>query len=435
MAIIHEKTDGLVNTDRVFGSIRKVGNLISPPGDCQVEQVKIICYRIGSPGIIDLGLYNVDVDGIPTGAALASTTFNGDSITTDTTGEWVTWALGAPLSRTSGDLFCILVEAPAGDISNQLRVLTDNADAGVSNGRISWTDPDWTVFGGQVAMGCVVLGVMDNADTEMVAAANDTGGTRTTTLGDTAWAAQTFTLTDNITLNRIEIPLRYDTAAPTAGDVVVEIYATSGGAPDTWGKSPIASGSIDAATANLTTSTQPYKWKSFSLSNCNLASGTEYAIVVRGDNISPSGRLLRTLVHQNNPVLGSGYDSADLGETWTPLIGTGDCEYRMYGWVTPPDFSSDPEGGNNRRIACLGDSSNHGGSIITTNTDGTVRASGTAVAVHGALHSCPIPNHGVTLISSIIIKTYANSKLVLTKDALAGCGAKITPQNRQVYVE
>lgn len=101
-------------------------------------------------------------------------------------------------------------------------------------------------------------------------------------------------------------------------------------------------------------------------------------------------------------------------------------EYTYYNWIIPPNY---------RRIVCLGDLSNHGGSIITTNADGNVYAGATDVAVHGALHLCPIPDHGTTPVSSIITKTKVNGKLVLTTNAIAGCGAKMNPPDRKVYVE
>ena len=88
-----------------------------------------------------------------------------------------------------------------------------------------------------------------------------------------------------------------------------------------------------------------------------------------------------------------------------------------------------------KNIALLGDPSSHGGIIITSNQDGTLDVGGTAVAVHGASHSCPIPGHGITSISAITTKSYHNSKLILTRNAVAGCGAKILSPDRKVYVE
>jgi uncharacterized Zn-binding protein involved in type VI secretion len=86
-------------------------------------------------------------------------------------------------------------------------------------------------------------------------------------------------------------------------------------------------------------------------------------------------------------------------------------------------------------IALLGDDSNHGGSIISSGHDGTFLVNGIEVAVDGALHSCPIEGHNITSISPITVRSYVNGKLILTKGAKAGCGAKILPGAHKVFVE
>ena len=88
-----------------------------------------------------------------------------------------------------------------------------------------------------------------------------------------------------------------------------------------------------------------------------------------------------------------------------------------------------------KKIACLGDPSDHGGAVTSTNADGTLKAGGDVVAVNGADHTCIIPDHNVTPITAITTKTKHNGKLILTEDAVAGCGAKLTPPDRNVYVE
>jgi len=105
-----------------------------------------------------------------------------------------------------------------------------------------------------------------------------------------------------------------------------------------------------------------------------------------------------------------------------------------------------------KKIACIEDSSDHGGIIITSNQDGTFRIGPLGVfvignygagnyggvtipAVENALHSCPIVGHGITPITAITIKSYHNSKLILTEGAVAGCGAKLTPIDRKVNIE
>jgi uncharacterized Zn-binding protein involved in type VI secretion len=88
-----------------------------------------------------------------------------------------------------------------------------------------------------------------------------------------------------------------------------------------------------------------------------------------------------------------------------------------------------------RRIACLGDSSDHGGTLTNTNQDDRLKIAGIKVCAHGCSHSCPIPGHGTTSVSAIAAHSYVNGKLIITTDATAGCGAKMTPPDRKVYVE
>lgn len=88
-----------------------------------------------------------------------------------------------------------------------------------------------------------------------------------------------------------------------------------------------------------------------------------------------------------------------------------------------------------KSVALLGDLSTHGGSIISTNQDGTFNVGGIAVAVNGALHLCPITGHGSTPITAITVKSFHNGKLIATRGAIAGCGALIAPPDRKVYIE
>jgi len=105
-----------------------------------------------------------------------------------------------------------------------------------------------------------------------------------------------------------------------------------------------------------------------------------------------------------------------------------------------------------KKIACKGDISDHGGIVVNTNQDDTLRIGyagrafgsgamgsgtfgGALPAVEGALHSCPIIGHGVTSITAVTTKSTQNSELILTEEAEAGCGAKLIPRDRKVYIE
>jgi len=79
-----------------------------------------------------------------------------------------------------------------------------------------------------------------------------------------------------------------------------------------------------------------------------------------------------------------------------------------------------------RAVARIGDSSTHGGSIITSNQDGSVKAEGKEIAVEGALFSCPIEGHDVTSITSNLDNDWTvNGKKVVLDGSVAGCGARI----------
>ncbi len=74
-------------------------------------------------------------------------------------------------------------------------------------------------------------------------------------------------------------------------------------------------------------------------------------------------------------------------------------------------------------IVRLGDPSSHGGSMITAT--GLFKVNGKVVCVHGDLHSCPIPYHGVTAVSSSN-PLKSNGKSVIRVGDTAGCGAVIS---------
>lgn len=74
-------------------------------------------------------------------------------------------------------------------------------------------------------------------------------------------------------------------------------------------------------------------------------------------------------------------------------------------------------------VARLGDSSSHGGIIISAT--GLATANNILIAVEGDQHSCPIHGHGITPLISIISNSDANGKKIITVGAIAGCGAVI----------
>lgn len=74
-------------------------------------------------------------------------------------------------------------------------------------------------------------------------------------------------------------------------------------------------------------------------------------------------------------------------------------------------------------VARLGDSSNHGGIIISAAS--RTQVEGKMVARVGDSHSCPIPGHGVTPITTGSPQFKAEGALVARTGSLTGCGASI----------
>lgn len=74
-------------------------------------------------------------------------------------------------------------------------------------------------------------------------------------------------------------------------------------------------------------------------------------------------------------------------------------------------------------VARIGDTSDHGGSIISGSDN--VSADGIPVARVGDVHTCPISGHGTTAIVSTPQNSVYNGVLVATVGAKTGCGATI----------
>lgn len=86
-------------------------------------------------------------------------------------------------------------------------------------------------------------------------------------------------------------------------------------------------------------------------------------------------------------------------------------------------------------VACLGDGSSHGGTLVSTNQDGRYKLKGIVVCADQCTHSCPIPTHGRTPVTAITTKSYVNGKLIITNGAKAGCGAVVQAPDRKHYAE
>jgi len=82
-------------------------------------------------------------------------------------------------------------------------------------------------------------------------------------------------------------------------------------------------------------------------------------------------------------------------------------------------------------VSRLGDSSTHGGSIISASTNKKANSKG--IARQGDQFQCP--THGLQTLNAITTKTFVDGRLVITVGAHVTCGATITQGSPNVNAE
>ena len=85
-----------------------------------------------------------------------------------------------------------------------------------------------------------------------------------------------------------------------------------------------------------------------------------------------------------------------------------------------------------RAVVRLGDSSSHGGTVITAS--GRVRVGGAPAARIGDLHSCPVPGHGVTAITTGAARCKVEGSPVARDGDVVGCGAVLLASQARMIV-
>lgn len=116
-----------------------------------ITSVKLLLYRVGSPGTLTIAITAVDGDGKPTGADLTSGTTNGDTLTDVFTGDWREITL-TPYELQASTQYAIIVKALSGDGSNYLRWRRDVSSPTYAGGTHAYTDDSgssWNVVATQ----------------------------------------------------------------------------------------------------------------------------------------------------------------------------------------------------------------------------------------------------------------------------------------------
>lgn len=104
-------------------------------GSYSVTQVALRLFRINTPGTVTVSIKATDSNGKPTGADLCSGTTDGNALTTDTAGAWVTITFTTAYALTHNTLYAIVVKAVCPNTSDYWYWTYDDNDATYVGGR------------------------------------------------------------------------------------------------------------------------------------------------------------------------------------------------------------------------------------------------------------------------------------------------------------
>jgi hypothetical protein len=112
-----------------------------------ITDVSVLVYREGSPSTCIVSIYSTS--GGEPDTALTSFGFNGNTLTTDTDGEWKTFTFGGGGLSVASGLYAIVLRATGGDASNSLHVRARLTSGGFPTGS-RWHSTDtgstWTEY-------------------------------------------------------------------------------------------------------------------------------------------------------------------------------------------------------------------------------------------------------------------------------------------------
>jgi len=127
------------------------GQTFTPSVGHTIKSVKLLLYRVGSPGTITVSIRATDGGGLPTGNDLCSGTTNGDLITDGTDGEWIEITLGAGDELEADETYAIIIRALDGDVSNSILWRVDGSSPSYAGGSDVYSGnggEDWTAYTG-----------------------------------------------------------------------------------------------------------------------------------------------------------------------------------------------------------------------------------------------------------------------------------------------
>lgn len=163
-----------------------------------ITAVKVRVFRILSPGDVTVSI-RATAAGEPTGADLTTGTFDGDTLTTNTSGEWITITL-SPIALDNATQYAIVMRAVSGSGANTVSWRADGSSPTYSGGtRVSSgnSGSNWNVVSGTDLLFETI------SDLEVTASGVTTGEHTITATANTShfWISIDGVNTDNTTLS------------------------------------------------------------------------------------------------------------------------------------------------------------------------------------------------------------------------------------------
>jgi len=148
MATLYERYTTGDDSSLSFYDIYWGAQTFSPSIAHKITSVKLLLFRYQSPGYITVSIRATDGSGHPTGADLCSGTTDGDTLTTDSGGEWREITLGAGYSLVAATKYAIVFRALDGAYNNYIRVRLDSTSPAYASGNYEHSvnsGVDWIV--------------------------------------------------------------------------------------------------------------------------------------------------------------------------------------------------------------------------------------------------------------------------------------------------
>ena len=114
-----------------------------------LTSVKLLVYKVGSPGTVTISIQAVDGSNKPDGSDITGLviTDNPSDYTTGTAGLWVEYTFPTPATLDATTMYAIVMRAAGGDTSNQVKLRADISSPTYANGEAltsSDSGSNWT---------------------------------------------------------------------------------------------------------------------------------------------------------------------------------------------------------------------------------------------------------------------------------------------------